>query len=96
MININKQIKEIAKAKAYKYERQFRKAVEQSTIAELVDFDEFCGIRGVPVRQEAAALRKLYFGVVFYDIDLTEYLCVLRKYIQYDRLADWFENELRI
>lgn len=96
MINVNKQIKDIAKAKAYKYERQFRKAVEMSAINELVTFDEFCAIRGVPVRQESMVLRKLYFGVVFYDIDLTDYLCKLYEYIQYDRLADWLENELRI
>lgn len=96
MINVNKQIKEIAKAKAYKYERQFRKAVEMGTINELVAFDDFCAIKGVPMRQESMVLRKLYFGVVFYDIDLTDYLCRLCEYIQYDRLADWFENELRI
>jgi hypothetical protein len=96
MINVNKQIKDIAKAKTYKYERHFRKAIEMSTINELVAFDDFCAIRGVPVRQESLVLRQLYFGVVFYDIDLTDYLCRLYEYIQYDRLADWFEDELRI
>lgn len=96
MININKQIKDIAKARTYKYARQFRKAIEMSAINELVAFDEFCAIKGVTVRQESEVLRKLYMGVVFYDIDLTDHLCKLCEYIQYGRLTDWFENELRI
>lgn len=96
MININKQMKDIAKARTYKYARQFRKAIEMSAINELVAFDEFCAVKGVPVRQESLVLRKLFFGVVFYDIDLTDHLCKLCEYIQYDRLPDWFTNELRI